>query len=263
MMQLLGYFATTLIGVSLGFIGAGGSVLAVPVMVYLFSIQPVQATSYSLFIVGFSSGVGAVSNYRKGLVRTDVALMIGFFSIISVFITRLIILPAIPSSLGKINGHTITKSFATMILFATVMLSASVSMVRTPVLKITDGQSNFFRLALCGAAIGLIAGLSGIGGGFLIIPSLVLFAGLPMKEAVATSLLIITLNCITGIAADTGHTVFNWNFLFKMTMFAVAGIFTGIILSKKMGSLNLKKIFGWFVMLIGCCILLKEFLFNF
>jgi uncharacterized membrane protein YfcA len=262
MIESAGYIATAFIGLSLGFIGAGGSILCVPVMVYLFSIKPLEATTYSLFVVGLSSAVGAVSNYRKKLVQLDVAMTMGLFSVAGVFITRSLIMPAIPSNLGTIGHYTIKKSFASMVLFAALMLCASFSMTRrTGMNRISQEgtrKKNRIKLSLCGAAIGVIAGLSGIGGGFLLIPGLVLFAGLPMREAVATSLLIITMNCLVGFAADAGHFVFDWNFLLRLTAFAICGIFAGIFLSRKVRSPDLKRIFGYLVMLIGSGILIKE-----
>lgn len=262
MIELTGYFATAFIGLSLGFIGAGGSILCVPVMVYLFSIKPLEATSYSLFIVGLSSAVGAFTNYRKGLVQLNVALFMGLFSIAGVFITRSLIMPAIPSTLGTIGHYTIKKSFASMVLFALLMICAAFSMTRSKASKAAGQErgtdKNVIKLSLCGAAIGVVAGISGIGGGFLLIPGLVLFAGLPMKEAVATSLMIITMNCMAGFVTDVGHFPFNWSFLFRLTTFAVCGIFAGIFLSRKVQSPGLKKIFGWLVMVIGSGILIKE-----
>lgn len=266
MIELTGYLATVLIGISLGFIGAGGSILCVPVMVYLFSIKPMEASSYSLFIVGMSSAVGVFTNSRKRLVQFNIALTMGLFSIAGVFVTRSLIMPAIPSNLGTVGHYAIKKSFASMVLFALLMLCASYSMTRDAVMKNSrqenGKQKNIIKLSLCGIAIGFTAGLSGIGGGFLLIPSLVLFAGLPMKEAVATSLLIITMNCIIGFVTDANHFSFDWNFLLKLTAFAVLGIVTGIFLSRKMQSLDLKKIFGWLVMVIGSSILIKEFLYS-
>jgi uncharacterized protein len=262
MTELAGYVATVFIGLSLGFIGAGGSILCVPVMVYLFSVKPLEAASYSLFIVGMSSAVGAVSNYRKGLVQFDIALTMGLFSVAGIFVTRSLIMPAIPSTLGTVGHYTIKKSFASMVLFAVLMLFASFSMTRNEALKNirqkSSRQKNLVKLSLCGIAIGFIAGLSGIGGGFLLIPSLVLFAGLPMKEAVATSLLIITMNCMIGFVTDANHVSFDWTFLLKLTVFSVSGIIAGILLGRKLQSPDLKKIFGWLVMVIGSGILIKE-----
>jgi len=151
-----------------------------------------------------------------------------------------------------------------MVLFAILMLFASFSMTRSSAGKRKESsqQKNVVKLSLCGIAIGFIAGLSGIGGGFLLIPSLVLFAGLPMKEAVATSLLIITMNCVIGFATDANHFLFNWSFLLKLTAFAILGIVGGLFIGRKVKSPDLKKIFGWLVMIIGSGILIKEFLYS-
>lgn len=261
-MEVLGYIVAGLIGVSLGLIGAGGSVLTVPVMVYFFAVEPVQATSYSLFVVGCASAIGAYSNYRKGLVRTRTALLIGSFSIATVFITRKFVIPHIPETLGRVNGFVVTESFTIMMLFALLMLFVSVSMIRgshgvAEAVRIPPA-GQVFRLSVYGVAIGFITGLLGVGGGFLLIPALVLFVGLPMKEAVGTSLFIIALNSLIGFVGDIGHFTMDWILLTKITVLAVAGIIAGHAMSKKIDADKLKKVFGWFVMIMALSIVAKE-----
>ena len=261
-MEIAGYIASLFIGISLGLIGGGGSILTVPVMVYLFGVNPLLATSYSLFIVGSTSLVGAINNYRKGLVNIQTALYFGAASIVTVFITRKFVVPAIPHNLGTIAGFTLTSGLLTMLLFAVLMLLASVSMIRED--NSTDMEQGpgqdipFIKLLGYGVMIGLITGLLGAGGGFLLIPALVLLVRIPMKKAIGTSLLIIALNSLIGFTGDLGHFSIDWKFLIIITFIAIGGIVIGGLLSKKIPSEKLKKGFGWFVLIMGIYIIVKE-----
>ncbi|TCZ73337.1 sulfite exporter TauE/SafE family protein [Flaviaesturariibacter aridisoli] len=263
-MALLGYFASLLIGVSLGLIGGGGSILTVPVLVYLFGLNPLLATSYSLFLVGATSFVGALDNFRKGWVHLKAVALFGSSSLITVFATRRFLVPSIPGKLAQIGKLTLTSSLLTMLLFALLMLLASVSMIRGR--KNAAGESECSdcftvrKLLGYGVGIGLVTGLLGAGGGFLLIPALVLLLRLPMKMAVGTSLLIIALNALIGFAGDLGHVAIDWGFLLRITTIAVAGIFLGGALGKKIAGERLKRGFGWFVLLMGAYILVREIL---
>lgn len=262
-MEILGYFAAVLIGVSLGLIGGGGSILTVPVLVYLFNIDAVVATSYSLFIVGSTSLVGAYKNYRKGQVNIKTALLFGVSSITTVYLTRKFIVPDIPVHIISIAGFDVTKSMLTMVLFACLMLLASFSMIRDrngeQEIKLKDKKLVLLlRFLLYGIAIGLVTGLLGAGGGFLLIPTLVLLLKMPMKEAVGTSLLIIALNSLIGFTGDIGQFAIDWTFLATLTAIAIGGILAGTWLSKKILGNKLKKGFGWFVLIMGVYILVKE-----
>jgi uncharacterized membrane protein YfcA len=261
-MEMVGYLASLLIGISLGLIGGGGSILTVPVMVYLFGLQPLIATSYSLFVVGSTSLVGAYNNFRKGLVNVKAALLFGASSIVTVFLTRKFLMPAIPKNIVTIGSIAITESLLTMILFAVLMLVASISMIRNRKTAAEERECRdcirFGKLVIYGIAIGLVTGILGAGGGFLLIPALVLILKLPMKKAIGTSLFIIALNSLFGFTGDLGHFSIDWFFLFKITAVAVAGIFIGGALSKKIQADNLKKGFGWFVLAMGIYILVNE-----
>lgn len=263
-MHILGFFLAALVGISLGLIGGGGSILTVPILVYVLGINPVLATSYSLFIVGSTSLVGAFNNYRKGLVSIKTALLFGLTSITTVFITRKILMPAIPTVLYS-NGHVhVTQATATMLLFAILMLMASIAMIRNKeeveelVVKNAAKSTQLGKLLLYGIGIGLATGFLGAGGGFLLIPALVLLIKMPMKRAVGTSLLIIALNSLIGFTGDIGHFVIDWAFLISITLIAVAGIFIGGFLAKKVHEEKLKKAFGWFVLAMGIYIIVKE-----
>ncbi len=260
-MEILAYIASALIGISLGLIGGGGSILTVPVLVYMFGISPLLSTSYSLFIVGSTSLIGAFNNYKKGAVSVRTALLFGASSITTVFLTRKFLIPLIPKQLFTIGGFQITEPILTMVLFALLMMAASFGMIKSDA-KVTDQSenkgNNYLKLFVFGIGIGLTTGLLGAGGGFLLIPTLVLFLGMPMKKAVGTSLLIIALNSLIGFVGDIGHFEIDWPFLLKITGIAVAGIMLGGMLGKHVNSDQLKKGFGWFILVMGIYIITHE-----
>jgi uncharacterized membrane protein YfcA len=267
LLTIFGLLASTVIGISLGLIGGGGSILTVPVLVYLFNVDPVLATAYSLFIVGLSSLVGAFPKYKAGMIDLKTALVFGVPSIIAVFLTRKVLVPAIPATLFEIAGVSVTKALAMMILFAVLMVAASVSMIRD---KKKEEQAtdeprvfNYPMILLEGAVVGVLTGLVGAGGGFLIIPALVMLSKLPMKQAVGTSLLIIAAKSLIGFTGDVMENAdkMDWTLLSVVTALAVVGIFIGNQLSKKVDGAALKKGFGWFVLVMGIYIIIKELAF--
>lgn len=260
-MEVAGYIASVLIGLSLGLIGGGGSILTVPVLVYLFGVEPVTATAYSLFIVGSTSLAGALPKYRQGLIDLKTAFIFGVPSIIAVFATRKFLVPLIPHKVFTIGDLAITKPILLMLLFAVLMITAAFSMIKDNKHQSADspGQSyNYPMIILEGTVVGLLTGLVGAGGGFLIIPALVLFCKLPMKKAVGTSLLIIAAKSLIGFTGDLSNYSMDWNLLLSVTAAAVAGIFIGNMLSNKISGDKLKKAFGWFVLAMGIYIIIKE-----
>lgn len=265
-MEIAGYITALLIGVALGLFGGGGSILTVPVLVYLFRIQPIVATAYSLFIVGSTSLVGSYSKYKKGEVNLKTAAAFGISSIAVVYITRAYIMPLIPEQLIHVNGWIITKSMLVMVFFAVLMIAASFSMIKEKkAANKSENQSgafNVYKIFIQGAMVGFVTAVVGAGGGFLIIPGLVLLAGLPMKDAVGTSLIIIAANSLTGFLGDWGHSEINWILLFTITAIAIAGTFIGNFLSTKISGERLKKSFGWFVLAIGMYIIVKELFYT-
>lgn len=263
LMEIAGYIASLFIGISLGLIGGGGSILTVPVLVYIFGLSPGLAISYSLFVVGSTSLVGSFNSYRKGMIDFKTALLFGISSVITVFITRKFILPLIPDAI-QLGNYKVEFSMVTMILFAILMLLASVKMIRAKPIKEEKIQTDksFFILSLFGIGIGLITGFLGAGGGFLLIPALVLMIKLPMKKAIGTSLLIIALNSSVGFIADTGHYKIEWKFLLTISAIAIGGVLIGGLLSKKIQGDKLKKGFGWFVLVMGTYIIVKELFYN-
>lgn len=261
-MELLGYFASLLIGISLGLIGGGGSILTVPVLVYLFDIPPVLATAYSLFIVGMSSLVGAWPKYRQGMVHLKTGLVFGIPSITSVFLTRKYLMPMIPEEMLQWGTFRLEKSVFILILFSILMVGASISMIRGHCEHCdkeederTSIQFNYPMILLEGLVVGILTGLVGAGGGFLIIPALVMLSKLPMKQAIGTSLLIIAAKSLIGFTGDLGHQAMDWNFLMSITALSILGIFIGNGLNQKLDSKKLKVGFGWFVLGMGLFIL--------
>jgi uncharacterized membrane protein YfcA len=264
-MEIIGFAAAIVMGLSLGLIGGGGSILTVPILVYLFGVDPVLSTAYSLFVVGLTSAVGSFSHFKNGNVHLKTAIIFGIPSIVAVFLVRKFVVPAIPDEIFSTGSFVLTKSLGVLVLFAVLMLLASFSMIRKP--KKEKGQKsethyNFPLIFIEGLLVGGVTGLVGAGGGFLIIPALVLLAGLPMKQAVGTSLLIIALKSLIGFTGDLGSgQEIDYGFMLFFSGFAMVGIVIGSYLTKYIPNEKLKPAFGWFVMVMGVYILTKELLF--
>lgn len=262
-MIFVGYFGAFLVGIVLGLIGGGGSVLTLPILVYLFQIDPSVATGYSLLIVGLTSLVGSIQNVKNNMIDYKTGILFSIPAFWTVFLTRKYIVPKLPDIWFQTDTFSIEKSSAIMVLFAIVMVVASFSMIKShkEKLALEIQKVKFSSLIAIGIAVGLLAGFVGAGGGFLIIPALVFFAHLPMKKAVATSLMIISINSIIGFTGDISTMGMDWIFLMKFTAFSVLGIFFGIYFNKFIPGEKLKKGFGWFVLLMGFYIFLKEMIF--
>ncbi|AXT58135.1 sulfite exporter TauE/SafE family protein [Aquimarina sp. AD1] len=259
--EVLGYFGALIIGVVLGLIGGGGSILTVPIFVYLMHINPVTATAYSLFVVGSSALIGAIKNLRKGIVSLRTAVVFSIPAFIAVYVTRKFLVPAIPDNLFSVAEFVITKNIGIMVFFAMIMLLASVSMIKNgkdTLQKKEEVLYNYPLIIIEGFIVGVLTGIVGAGGGFLIIPALVLFAKLPMKKAVATSLLIIAIKSLIGFVGDVENLDIDWIFLISFTGISILGIFLGIYLSNFIEGKKLEKGFGWFVLIMGIYILIKE-----
>ena len=264
--ELIGFSSSLLIGVSLGLIGGGGSILTLPVLVYLLGIDPTLSTSYSLFIVGVTSLVGALDYIRKGLVDYKAAAIFVVPSLLAVYFTRSFLLPAIPVHIELFAGFAVSRKIAMMVFFAIFMLAAAFSMIRDAKPEKEAASSelcyNALVLAAGGIVIGLITGIVGAGGGFLIIPTLVLLAKIPMKTAVGTSLLIIAIKSLVGFTGDDIDINVDWKFLLVFSSLSVMGIFLGTYLSGYVRAALLKRIFGWTIFVMSIGIMVKELLLD-
>jgi uncharacterized protein len=256
-----------LIGVSLGLIGGGGSILTVPVLVYVAGVSPTLATAYSLFIVGSTSLVGGFNNMAKKLVHIPTAIIFSIPSFISVYTVRKYVMPAIPDTIVSIGNLAVTKNIFIMVFFAAIMLFASISMIRNKKQEeencdVSQITFNYPLIIIEGFVVGALTGFVGAGGGFLIIPALVMFAKLPMRLAIGTSLLIIAIKSLIGFTGDVQNlsNQIDWILLGAFTTAAIVGIFIGSYLAKFIKAETLKRGFGWFVLVMAVYILTKELL---
>ena len=263
MLEVLGYCFSIIVGVVLGMLGGGGSILSIPILVYLFNVEPVLAQAYSLFIVGITSFVGAIRKYRENLVNIKTGFLFGIPSITSIFATRHWIVPAIPQIIFESSVFVFTKRELLLGIFALLMVLASFRLIRNPRDASSDNRKfRVFLVMVEGTLIGFLTGLVGAGGGFLIIPALVFLTGLPFKRAVGTSLFIIAINSLTGFAGDLLNHAMDWPFLLMITGLAVVGILVGNYFSRRITAFYLRKAFGWFTLVVGAWILIKEFIIS-
>jgi len=264
MIEITDYFCAILIGILLGLTGGGGSILTVPVLVYIIHLNPIIASAYSLFIVGVTSSFGSFINFKKRNIVLKTGLLFALPSLISVYITRKFIVHSIPEVLFENSTFIITKNVFLMVLFAVVMFFAAISMLKTPKTIDKDAiekEKNLFLIIVQIFCVGILIGLIGAGGGFLIIPALFHFARLPIKKAIGTSLFIIAINSLIGFTGDVQNINVDWNFLFHFAAVAMFGIFVGIYLNRLINEKTLKKTFGWFVLIMAVFILTKELIF--
>ncbi|TDJ05814.1 MAG: sulfite exporter TauE/SafE family protein [Deltaproteobacteria bacterium] len=255
---IFGYFGALLVGLVLGLIGAGGSILILPILVYLLKIPPVLGTGYSLFVVGLTALVGSYKYYKKDLVHFKTAAYFAIPASFGVFVARNLILPNMPINLFTVGGFTLTRDAFILLFFSVIMLFASYTMIkgRKEIKKATE--VNYYSLGFKGMLVGIVTGFVGAGGGFLIIPALVVMAKLPMKEAIGTSLLIIAINSLFGFFVSMGPHVIDWKFLAIFSSLSIGGIFLGIYLNHYIPGQKLKKGFGYFVLAMGLFIIGKE-----
>lgn len=261
MLEILGYSASIAMGCVLGLLGGGGSILTVPIMVYLFGIQAENATSWSLFVVGIAALAGSIQYIRKDLVDYRTALVFGIPSIIAVFVTQYWIAPAIPKDFFWIGETLITKGMFLLLLFATLMLLASLSMIfrkRKTTSQELERRFNIPIIILEGVGVGFLTGLVGAGGGFMIVPALVVLSRLPMKLAVGTSLLIVAFKSVIGFGGALAAAVsVDWSVLLPFTGLAIIGILIGSWLSTFIPGEKLRPVFGWFVLVMGFFVIIQ------
>tara|TARA_R110001592_G_C13184603_1_gene751445 strand:+ start:4074 stop:4868 length:795 start_codon:yes stop_codon:yes gene_type:complete len=264
-LEIVGYILAILIGVSSGLIGAGGSILAIPILVYLMGVEAaVTAPAYSLFVVGFSSLIGTIIKSRKQQVNFKTALMFGIPTIISIFLTRKYLVPLIPESLFFMGDYELTNRVFILGIFSIIMIGSALIMIkgRTEINDLNVHKKNRVLNFVGGLGIGALTGLVGAGGGFIIIPALTKLNNLKMKVAVGTSLAIISMNSFFGFLGSLNTITIDWQVLLPFTGLAVLGIFIGQKISSKVNGIQLKKAFGWFVLVMGTYIFIKELFFN-
>ena len=261
-LDTLGYVAMLFVGGSLGLIGGGGAILTVPIMVYLFKIPAVLATSYSLFVVGLSSLFGVLRYHQERLVDYRTAVIFSLPSFLGTYLARRVFMPWLPETIIQFGGASLSKDRLVMVVFACVMVGASWSMIRgSKTGRVLNVHDKSWILAELGLVVGFVAGFVGAGGGFLIIPALVVIGGMPMQTAVGTSLLIIAANSLTGFSGDLiAGVALDWLFLLKATGMALIGIFLGSNASRYVPSSKLKPAFGWFVLISGIYIITRQIL---
>lgn len=263
-MELVAYICSMLVGISLGTLGSGGSILTVPIMVYMMGVNPVDATGYSLFVVGVTSTVGAATYVKNNLVNVKAALVFAIPSIVSVFLTRKFIMPSIPNPIISTSSYTISKELFIMFLFAFLMILVAFNMIKESRYKNPSEKDfehfNYPWLVIIGFVSGFLTGLVGVGGGFIIIPALVLFAKIPIRMSVGTSLIIIAANSFMGFAGEVmqRYESINYKFLMEFVLFSVTGIFIGFRIASRIPAAQLKKAFGWFVLVMGIYIIIRE-----
>lgn len=256
-MELLGYVAAIMMGLSLGLIGGGGSILTVPILVYLFSVNPLLATSYSLFIVGATALVGSFLAYKKNDVDLKIALRFAVPSFIGVYTMKMIVLPLIPENIISIQNFYLTKNLLVMIVFAVLMIIASFAMIKGKMKS--EQNSNNLKITIQGFFVGSVTGFVGAGGGFLIVPALVNLLGLTMRSAIGTSLTIISLNSLFGFGLSIYQGLHvNWLIILYVLSAALVGLIIGSYYSKKIDEKHLKKGFGYFVLVMGTIILVDQ-----
>lgn len=262
-MEILGYFLAIIMGFTLGLLGGGGSILTVPILVYIMGVDPVTATAYSLFVVGSTAVIGGWRKHRVQQVEWKTGILFALPSLLAVFATRYWIIPAIPEIIHSFNDFDLTKDLAIMVFFALIMLLTGFSMIMNgaPSEDKRAKEPKIGLVILEGLVVGIVTGLVGAGGGFLIVPALVLLVGLPMKKAVGTSLVIIALKSLIGFLGDLGSGQdIDWLLLLLFTAFSIVGLFIGIWATKKVNQKKLKDGFGWFVLVMAAFILIKELL---
>lgn len=263
-MHILGYFFAIVIGLVMGVIGGGGSILSVPIFVYVFDIDAVTATTLSLFVVGITSSVGSVGYIKQRQVDFKTALLFGLPSILGILFSRRVVLPHLPPYIINRWGITLTKDMFILILFAVLMLISAFKMIkRIDRQRIRQAQEiNYTILISQGLLVGIITGFIGAGGGFLIVPALVMLLHVPMRQAVATSLFIISINSLIGFISSLDKVAINWVFLLSFTALSVVGILVGVGVAKKIEGRRLRPMFGWFVLIMALWIILNELLIK-
>ncbi|MEA5573525.1 sulfite exporter TauE/SafE family protein [Calothrix sp. UHCC 0171] len=257
MTWIIGHLLAACIGITLGLIGGGGSVLALPILVYVMGIPPKSAIAMTLVIVGTVSLLGVIPHWRAKNVNFKTALIFGSATMVGAFVgAKIATLPIV------------TETFQ-MMLFAIMMLVAAVFMIRRSSKPVAaDDTLAFYPPPVCkycwlwlmteGLAVGVLTGLVGVGGGFAIVPALVLLGNVPMKQAIGTSLLIIVFNSVAGFLGYLGHVSLNWNLMFSFIVAASIGTIFGAYLAEFVPASRLQKSFGYFLLAVAALVLVQN-----
>lgn len=263
MMEMFGYFALIAVGVILGLTGGGGSILAVPILVYLFSLDVILASAYSFFIVGITSIIGVFLKQKDQSIDLKTSLFFGLPSLLTIFLTRKWIVPNIPEIIIESDSLQIAKrEFFLSLIGIVIILSGLMLLIKFSKQQLKPVTEKVPFIIISGCIVGVLSGLTGIGGGFLILPALLLLRNISFHGAVGTTLLIVSSNCIIGFIGDALSYQIDWVYLLSITGFAVAGIIIGNMSHKIIPAASLQKIFSWVTLLIGCFILAEEVIQN-
>ena len=260
-MEIIGYISALFVGLIIGLTGGGGSILSLPILVYFFGIDAIAATAYSLFIVGVASTVGTIKNLQRKMVNIRTGIIFSIPSLLAIFLTRRFLVPAIPKTILETDSLLITDRLFIMTLFAIVMIFASISLIRAGRKKEKNevGDINVFKVILEGTVVGVVTGIVGAGGGFLIVTVLTVMTGLPMRIAVGTTLLIVSAKSLVGFSGDLlANQPIDWNFLLTFTGITIIGLVLGLFLINRIDAEKIKISFGWFVMGMAIIIFLTE-----
>ncbi len=258
--EMLGYAGAVAVGLVLGLMGSGGSIMAVPILSYLFHINPVTTTAYSLFVVGTSASVGSLRFLKQGLIDLRTAGWFALPAVIGVFAVRRFLIPMLPSEFSLNDFLAIDRDRAIMVLFGIVLCLAALTMIRNRGYhdRMPRLAGNPAVLVAMGAGVGLLTGIVGVGGGFLIVPVLVGISGMPMARGVATSLFIIAVNALIGFTGNLGYLEIDWYFLLCFTGLSLAGILMGTFMARRIRGFRLKRGFGWMCLATAGFILCRE-----
>ena len=263
-MEIIGYILTFLVGLTLGIMGSGGSILIIPTLIYFFKIETLQATTYSLFLIGITALLGSITKIKSNLVDFKLVLWFGLPSLFSMFLTRNVVISYLPKNISIPIVGNLSQNVYLISAFALIMFLAGYSMITNKQDECIECgeklKENKSLLIVQGLVIGLISGIFGAGGGFLIIPGLVIFGKTPMKNAVATSLFLVAINSIIGFFSSLNQLHYlNYRLLIILSLLSIVGIFIGNKISKQIRTEQLKPYFGYFILIISIFILIKEF----
>lgn len=236
------------IGLALGIFGGGGSILAVPVLVLVTHLAPAEAVGTSLAMVGTTSLIASYAHHRQGVVKLKVALLFGLSGVLNAFLGARLT--------GLVSGNVILHAFAVLMLVVGIGMLFGKGRVATAAGETPRGEPRPTAAALAGAGVGLVTGFLGVGGGFLVVPALIAFAGLDMREAVGTSLLVIAINSAAGFVGHLGRGQLDLGLVAGLTTAAVAGALVGERFARGISTLKLRRGFGAIVVAVGIAVVL-------